>query len=112
MHLYVIPVDLSGYVAEFCACGWIVCLDALFDVQGHQFIGSSDELHVDPVSQQCLPCKAQQYIIDSNNPLIVCQECPIGAICDGSSLRGRVSGSVWTPDNRSGTFILRYCPKV
>ena len=79
-------------------------------MQGHQFIGSSEGFHVDPVSQQCLPCKAQQYIIDSNNPGIVCQDCPIGASCNGSALDPLVEGSVWEADRNSGVYLLRKCP--
>ncbi len=96
----------------FCTPRSIGRSNPLLGMQGHQFVGSSGEVHVDPGSQQCLPCKAQQYILDSNNPMISCQDCPIGAICDGSALLGRVSGSVWTPENQSGTYVLRYCPKV
>ncbi len=88
----------------------MVCTLTLFNVQGYQFIGSSEGFHVDHGSQQCLSCKTQQYIIDSNNPRIVCQECPIGASCNGSSLKGLVEKSVWEPDWDSGVYLLRKCP--
>ncbi len=81
-----------------------------FEMQGHQFIGMSEGLHVEPVSQQCLPCKPQQYIIDSNKPSIVCQECPIGASCNGSALKPLVEGSVWEEDWDNGWYLLRKCP--
>jgi hypothetical protein len=86
------------------------CDKPLIGMQGHQFVGSSEEVQTDPGSQQCLPCKAQQYIIDSNNPRIACQECPIGAKCNGSSLNGLVEGSTWEPDWDSGSYLLRKCP--
>jgi hypothetical protein len=58
----------------------------------------------------CVACANNQYILDNNNPAFSCQECPIGAICDGNSLMGKVEDSVWRQDNRSGLFILEACP--
>ena len=78
--------------------------------QGFQFVNSSDGIYFDQSAQQCLPCKQQQYILDSNNPAITCQDCPIGAVCDGSSLKGLVAGSNWVPDWSLGVFVLKSCP--
>ena len=63
-------------------------------------------------SQACLKCTSNEYIVNSSNPNYKCMTCPIGAICDGNSLRGRVPGSVWKPDLSDGIFILQYCPAV
>ena len=63
-------------------------------------------------SQACLKCISDEYIVNSSNPNYKCMICPVGAICDGNSLRGRVPGSVWKPDLSDGIFILQYCPAV
>ena len=58
----------------------------------------------------CVACAKNQYILDPNNPSYSCQDCPIGATCDGSSLTGKVKGSVWRQDNQLGFYILEACP--
>jgi hypothetical protein len=58
----------------------------------------------------CEACADNQYILDPNNPAYSCQDCPIGATCDGNSLTGKVEGSVWKQDYRSGLYILEACP--
>ena len=62
--------------------------------------------------QICVKCTTDQYIMNSNNPNFRCMKCPVGANCDGNSLKGLVSGSIWRADNVSGIFVLMRCPKV
>lgn len=38
------------------------------------------------------------------------QDCPIGARCDGSSLKGLVDGSQWVPNQNTGYYNLASCP--
>jgi hypothetical protein len=58
----------------------------------------------------CKACQENQYVLDPNNASFSCQICPIGAICDGNSLKGKVEGSVWKPDFSSGQYKLISCP--
>ena len=58
----------------------------------------------------CLTCSSNQYIIDPNNVSYSCQDCPVGAVCNGSSLHGLISESLWTADKESGRYILMSCP--
>lgn len=62
--------------------------------------------------QQCYPCGPNQYILASDNPKYICMNCPVGAVCDGSSLKGIVPGAAWIADYNSGQYILQSCPKV
>ena len=75
-------------------------------------MNSKDGINFSPAAQKCIACLSDQYIIDSNNPRFECQICPVGAVCDGSTLQGLVEGSVWTKDFLTGTYLLRSCPKV
>ncbi len=63
-----------------------------------------------PAVWVCADCTIQQYVIDSNNVQYGCQDCPVGAFCNGSGLVGRVPGSVWVPDDATGQYRLMYCP--
>ncbi len=38
------------------------------------------------------------------------QDCPIGAICNGNSLKGLVNGSHWEPNLQTGYYNLVSCP--
>ena len=67
---------------------------------------------VSMLAQECVLCQPDEYILDPNNPRFSCQPCPIGAVCDGSSLRGLVEDSVWFADNAIGQYRLVGCPKV
>ena len=58
----------------------------------------------------CYACLETQYVLDPNNASFSCQNCPIGAICDGNTLKGKVEGSVWIPDFSSGQYKLISCP--
>ncbi len=61
-------------------------------------------------SQQCIPCKKTEYVLDSNNSKYVCQPCPVGAYCDGISLFPMVNGSTWVADLQDGYYVLQSCP--
>jgi hypothetical protein len=64
------------------------------------------------LAQECVSCQQNEYILDPNNPRFVCQPCPIGAVCDGSSLQGLVKGSLWEKDQLTGQYHLIGCPQV
>ena len=52
---------------------------------------------------------AAQHITDSNAVDVRCQRCPIGAVCNGKMIRGKVNGSEWV---RNGSHVrLQSCPK-
>jgi hypothetical protein len=58
----------------------------------------------------CVTCASNQYVLDPNNASVGCQNCPRGAVCDGSALIGRVDGSVWERDYNLGQYRLVSCP--
>ena len=60
--------------------------------------------------QQCVACEVDQYILNTNSSNYTCQDCPVGAICDGNLLRGAVPGSLWLPDPTTGQYVLQSCP--
>ena len=60
--------------------------------------------------QRCVECAEDEYVLNPNSSRFSCQKCPIGALCNGSSLRGLVLGSVWRPDMESGQYVLESCP--
>ena len=62
-------------------------------------------------AQICFPCPVDSYIFDSNNSKLSCQPCPIGAVCDGGSLKGLVEGSVWDGNKETGLYTLSSCPR-
>ena len=76
---------------------------------GYQLLNSIANVFSHDV-QQCLACNKDQYIVDSTNSLFNCQVCPVGAICNGSTLQGIIPGSVWEADMKSGYYILKSCP--
>ena len=61
-------------------------------------------------AQRCAPCPIDSYIFDSNNSKLSCQPCPIGATCNGGSLKGLVEGSVWVGNEETGLYTLSSCP--
>mmetsp|Transcript_36833 Transcript_36833/g.97898 ORF Transcript_36833/g.97898 Transcript_36833/m.97898 type:complete len:701 (+) Transcript_36833:1172-3274(+) len=61
-------------------------------------------------AQDCSKCSATQYIVDSNNSAYTCQNCPLGARCDGSTLTSLVPDAVWVADNATGRYLLKTCP--
>ncbi len=77
--------------------------------QGFQFVNASNGIF-SVAAQQCIQCAKDQYILDSNNAYYTCQQCPLGAVCDGVRINGRVQGSVWQADWQSGQYKLVSCP--
>ena len=61
-------------------------------------------------SWKCVACLKDQYVMDNNNPAYACNNCPVGAVCDGNDLQGLVAHSVWIADNVTGQFLLESCP--
>ena len=61
-------------------------------------------------AQRCIQCSTSEYILDTNNSLVSCQPCPVGATCDGPALQGKVPGSVWEAENVTSKYILVSCP--
>ncbi len=80
-------------------------------VQGSRLLNTVGD-SVSILAQECVSCQPDEYILDPNNPRFICQPCPIGAVCDGSSLHGLVKGSVWVADNSLGQYRLVGCPQV
>ena len=80
-------------------------------MQGYQLINSAGGIFSYTI-QECRRCEKTEYILNSSNPKFSCQECPIGAVCGGNSLIGKVNGSVWVIDYDSGRYVLESCPKV
>ncbi len=74
--------------------------------------GSGQSITVDSTNRNwyCVKCAKNQYVLDPNNILFSCQNCPQGAVCDGNSLSGRVDGSVWVPNYKLGQYFLVSCP--
>lgn len=71
---------------------------------GHSLVNSLDGLFSHDV-QQCMPCAVNQYILSD---LYACQDCPVGARCDGQNLTSLTPGSVWA---RYGSQMrLAQCP--
>jgi hypothetical protein len=77
--------------------------------QGHQIFTAMDG-KVDHIAQQCSPCGQNTYILNSSDPNLNCQTCPVGAICNESYFASRVPGSLWNPDFSTGVWLLQSCP--
>ncbi len=75
-------------------------------------MNSTDGTQFSHAAQKCAPCMTNQYILNSNDPKYSCQTCPIGAVCDGSKLKGLVEGSVWEENMDLGIYVLKRCPEV
>jgi hypothetical protein len=78
--------------------------------KGHALISSSNGVAFTQEAQRCSACGSNQYIVNTNSSVFSCQLCPAGAVCDGSDLKARVQGSVWTVSNETGQYILTSCP--
>jgi hypothetical protein len=63
------------------------------------------------MNQECSKCSRNEFVLYSSTSKYKCQQCPIGASCDGKSLTGLVAGSVWIPDTETGQYILTSCPQ-
>ncbi len=62
---------------------------------------------LDAQSGRCRVCERGQYVLDPDaDP---CRECPVGAVCNGSSLTGLVEGSAWVAAGK--VVRLVQCPK-
>ena len=77
---------------------------------GYQLVNYDEKGVFSQASQWCESCLPEQYITDTSNASIMCQTCPVGAICNGSSVLGLVNGSIWTLDRDAGVYILDSCP--
>ena len=78
---------------------------------GYQMITyTGTDLTFTHVNQQCSKCSSNQFILNSSSSKYRCQECPIGAVCNGSSLTGLVPGSIWRADVNLGQYVLISCP--
>ena len=82
-----------------------------FFAQGYQLVNSAAGVFSYSI-QECHECDTTQYIFDSNNSKFSCQDGPVGAICDGNSLREKINGSFWVADYETGIYLLEGCPEV
>jgi hypothetical protein len=78
--------------------------------KGHALISTSSGGSFSQEAQHCSACGSNQYIVNTNSSLISCLPCPAGAECDGSDLKAKVQGSVWTVSNLTGQYVLTSCP--
>ena len=76
---------------------------------GHQLVNSVAGVFSHDI-QNCLPCSPNEYILNSNNSNMSCEKCPVGALCNGNSLKSVVDGALWVGDTISGIYYLRSCP--
>lgn len=73
--------------------------------------GRGQQKHVDTKGTwSCQFCREDQYILDPNDEDFTCQDCPLGALCDGHTLIGLVPGSTWLPNLGLGIYELVSCP--
>ena len=84
------------YVLESCPPGY-----QLVNQQANLFSQSA---------QTCFPCSPTEYIVNPNSPHSLCEPCPSGALCNGSSLTGITPGSLWVPNYHLGIYLLESCP--
>ena len=76
---------------------------------GYQLINSIGG-HFSHDNQQCLACREGYYILDSNNSLYECQQCPAGAQCTDHVFTSRLNGAIWQADFVQGVWLLEGCP--
>jgi ribosomal protein S27E len=62
------------------------------------------------VAQQCVACRADQYILDSSRANVSCRACPVGGVCNSSGMVSRVPGALWVVDVAAGVYVLKACP--
>jgi hypothetical protein len=102
----------GGFDITFSLGNWIIS-GGMYKLvgcpAGHQLVNSVAGVFSHDV-QNCLACASNQYILNSNNANISCEKCPVGALCDGNSLKSLVDGAVWAGDMRTGVYYLRSCP--
>lgn len=58
----------------------------------------------------CQQCQAGEYVIDSSDPAVACENCPVGALCTDGRFQSLVAGSEWVPDKASGQMRLVRAP--
>ena len=105
----------GGDNVSFAVGKWIVSAGIYKLIEcpaGYQLQNSLTNQQFSQDSQACLKCTVDEYILNSSSPEYTCMKCPIGAICNGQSLKGRVPGSVWKSDMATGIFKLLFCPAV
>ncbi len=83
----------------------ICCLQMLYDISFFVHVRETDDTGV-----RCIQCESNTYIIDSNSSVFGCQQCPVGAACNGQLLAGMVSGSIWVIEWSAGIYRLTSCP--
>jgi hypothetical protein len=102
----------GGKDVVFRTGGWIIS-EGMYSLvscpKGHALLNQINGIFSHD-NQQCVQCSADEYILDSNSSRYACQQCPIGGICDGSSLTEAVEGSVWEQNMELGQYILISCP--
>ena len=74
---------------------------------GYQLINSVDGAFANQI-QRCQQCSSDQYLLDSTNPAITCQNCPPLATCNGSVFISSMPGAIWTLSG--GKYVLIGCP--
>jgi hypothetical protein len=113
-----IKVNMIEYVfnfwqVTFVSGTWVVSSGIYLLVacsKGHALVSSSDGVSFLQGAQRCIACGKNQYIINTNNSLFSCQPCPAGAECDGSDLKAKVQGSIWSVSNSTKQYVLDSCP--
>ena len=103
----------GGVDVAFAIGRWIVSDGAYLLIScpdGYQLVDYAQMGTFSQTNQQCVACSPDQYITDSDNSSILCQQCPVGALCNGSSLTGLVNGSQWVIDQNDGQYVLDACP--
>ena len=102
----------GGDQVEFTTGTWIIS-NGMYVLtscpDGHQLVNSVNGKFSHDV-QACVLCRNNQYILNPNISKYVCQDCPVGASCNGDTLLGLIPGSIWSPDYASGLYLLRSCP--
>ena len=102
----------GGYHVAFKLGSWIIS-GGMFRLigcpLGHELVNSIGGVFSHDV-QGCIACPSNAYILNPNNSNFSCQNCPVGAVCDGNSLASRVIGAVWLGDTSAGLYYLASCP--
>jgi hypothetical protein len=102
----------GGFDIQFSLGHWIISggmYKLIACPAGHQLVNSVAGVFSHDV-QNCLACGLNEYVLNSNNSNISCEKCPVGAMCDGKSLKSLVDGALWVGDVISGVYYLKSCP--
>ena len=111
-------------LAEFSTISMHILLDDKTDISSVDTLHSSFSAHCLPCGPgemrtesidalgrlmwACTPCLVGEFILDNNNPLLKCQKCPKGALCDSKTFKGLVDGSEWV--ETGGHMRVQACP--